>query len=289
VSDPQFPSDPPTTISTALAEARQRLSAVSETPGLEARLLLGKTLGQDTSWLLAHPEDTLSDNDYEQFNHEVELLLGGTPLPYLLGEWEFYGLTFQVTPDVLIPRPETELLVETALEWLQGHPQPTQAAEVGTGSGCVAVSLTANAPRLNITATDISPAALEIAGANASRHGVSERIKFKHNNLLSGIPGPFDLIVANLPYIPSNTLRGLENLQNEPALALDGGPDGLDLIRRLLEQAAGLLSKPGLALLEIEFRQGEQAKRLAEENFPGCTVHVKPDLAGKPRLLVIEK
>lgn len=278
----------PTNISTALKNARQRLAGSSDTAGLEARVLLAHLLGEEVSWLLAHPEHPLTSEQQDKYNQAIEELADGTPLPYLLGEWEFFGLRFQITPDVLIPRPETELLVETALAWLKKHPGQPRAAEAGTGSGCISVSLAVNTPNLTITATDISTAALEIAKANADRHGVSSRIDFIHDNLLGTAAGPFDLIAANLPYIPSNTLRGLENLQKEPSLALDGGPDGLDLIRRLLDQAAERLAPKGLVLLEIEYRQGEQALHLAESAFPGAAVQVKPDLAGKPRLLVIE-
>jgi release factor glutamine methyltransferase len=289
MSGPQTLSDKNPTVKTALDFAQVHLSGLSDTAGLEARVLLAHILNRDKAWLLAHPEEPLTPTQAAAYQEALELLAAGTPLPYLLGQWEFYGLTFKITPDVLIPRPETELLVETALDWLTRHPEKTRAAEAGTGSGCIAVSLAVHVPTLMITATDISPQALEIARHNAALHNVAGQINFCHDNLLAGQDGPFDLIYANLPYIPSNTLRGLAVARQEPTLALDGGRDGLDLIRRLLDEAVNVLADQGLILLEIERRQGKQAHHLAQENFPGAAVKVKPDLAGNPRLLVIER
>jgi release factor glutamine methyltransferase len=194
-----------------------------------------------------------------------------------------------LTPDVLIPRPETELLVETALDWFSRYPGKVRVAEAGTGSGCIAISLAVNHPDLTITATDISPQALTLARENAKLHNVSDRINFIENDLFNRMTGQFDLICANLPYIPTDTLQQLDVYQREPTLALDGGTDGLDLIRRLLDQAVDLLADRGLILLEIEDRQGEQMIRLAREKFSEAHVKVKPDLAGKPRLLAIER
>jgi release factor glutamine methyltransferase len=280
--------DQPITIESALSSARQRLRAFSETPALDARVVLAHLTKKDPTWLLAHPGETLSRPHQAAFNNAIELLRAGTPLPYLIGEWEFYGLKFQVTPDVLIPRPETELLVETALAWIKQHPD-AKAAEAGTGSGCIAISLAFMAQNLHITATDISPQALEVARRNATRHHVFDQIAFLENDLLSGLEGPFDLICANLPYIPTDTLRQLAVSRHEPLSALDGGEDGLVYIRRIIDQARDLLAEDGLLLLEIEERQGEAVSRLASEAFPGASIEVKPDLAGKPRLLVVQR
>jgi release factor glutamine methyltransferase len=277
------------TISTALAEARQYLTGLTDTPGLDAHVLLAHIYQQDKSWLLAHPDAELAPEQRQKLEELLEQLVSGVPLPYVIGEWEFFALRFRLTPDVLIPRPETELLVETALEWLAQRPGEKLAVEAGTGSGCIAVSLTVNHPQLSITATDISPQALTVAQENAKRHNVSDRISFIENDLFFGMAGQFDLICANLPYIPTDTLQRLDVYQREPALALDGGTDGLDLIRRLLDQAVNLLAEHGLLLLEIEDRQGEEVMCLAQAKFPGARVVVKPDLAGKPRLLVVER
>jgi release factor glutamine methyltransferase len=277
-----------TTIESALSSARHRLKDISETSGLDARVVLAHLTRKDQSWLLAHPDEVLSRPHQAAFNKAIELLSAGTPLPYLIGEWEFYGLSFLVTPDVLIPRPETELLVETALAWGTSHPF-FKAAEAGTGSGCIAVSLAANAPDLHITATDISFQALEVARRNAERHHVSDQIDFIQNDLLNNLTGPFDLICANLPYIPTDTLRQLEVSRHEPLSALDGGHDGLDYIHRLIIQAKDQLAVGGQLLLEIEEGQAEAVTRLAGGSFPGASIEVKPDLAGKPRLLVVQR
>ena len=159
-------------------------------------------------------------------------LESGQPLPYVLGAWEFYGLTFELTPDVLIPRPETELLVEQALEWLADRPAPLLAADVGTGSGCIAISLAVHAPQLRLLASDLSWPALQVARSNLARHRVEGQISLLQCDLLPPLSLPFDLLVANLPYIPSPVLPGLKLSLSEPPLALDGGLDGLDFIRR---------------------------------------------------------
>lgn len=277
------------TISNALAEARQRLTNLTDTPGLDARVLLAYVCEQEKSWLLAHPDAELTPEQQQKLEEKLEQLVSGVPLPYMIGEWEFYALRFMLTPDVLIPRPETELLVDTALEWLAKRPGEKHIAEAGTGSGCIAVSLAVNHPQVKILATDVSPQALTVAQENAKLHNVSDRINFMENDLFNGMTGQFDLICANLPYIPTDTLKKLDVYRREPTLALDGGLDGLDLIRRLLDQSADLLADPGLILLEIEDRQGEQVIRLAREKFPESQVEVRPDLAEKPRLLVVER
>jgi release factor glutamine methyltransferase len=193
----------------------------------------------------------------DSFEQLVERRLRGEPLAYLTGEREFMGLSFNVSPAVLVPRPETELLVETALVLLrEGGPSPL-VVDVGTGSGAIAVSLAVHHPPVRVVAVDISGAALVVARANARRHGVADRVSFVQGNLLADIGGPADLIAANLPYIPSGELDGLPaEVRCEPRLALDGGPDGLDLYRRLVPQALRLL-KPGGHLL-AELGPGEE-------------------------------
>lgn len=266
----------------------------SDTPLLDAQVLLAHILNKPRAWLLAHPEVRLTAEQQQAYRQDLARLAAGEPLPYLIGHWEFFGLDFLVSPQVLIPRPETELLVEKALAWLERHPERRLAADVGAGSGCIAISLAVHQPDLQLVATDCSPEALQIARQNAGRHGVSERICFQLADLLhlqapANLPAGFDLIAANLPYIPSQTLRELAVYGREPSLALDGGPDGLDLIRRLLAQAPALLTPGGLMLLEIEYRQGDPARALAEASFPNARVSVDRDLAGQERLLVIER
>ena len=271
-----------------LQAARQKLSASSEEPALEAQLLLSHILSRPRAWLLAHPETSLSAGQLERLDALLDAFASGQPLPYLLGRWEFYGLDFLVTPDVLIPRPETELLVEEGLAWVKTRPGICRVADVGTGSGCIAASLAKHAPGARIVAMDISFPALRVSACNLTRLGLQERVGLVQCDLLSACAGPFDLVCANLPYIPSSTLTGLEVARYEPPIALDGGPDGLRLIERLLIQSTSRLAPGGLLLLEIEAGQGESARELGERLFPDAKSGVSNDLAGKPRLLRIE-
>lgn len=255
---------------------------------MDAQVLLARVLGKTRAWVLAHPEAVLSINEDTILHAYLERLQKGEALPYVLGEWEFYDLVFSLTPQVLIPRPETELLVDEALKWL-GAARPNRlACDVGTGSGCIAVTLAAHFPDLHVLAVDISLAALQVAASNAERHSVSGQIDFLQNDLLKGIGGHFDLICANLPYIPSPVLEGLAVSKKEPQLALNGGLDGLDLIRKLLKGAPGKLTPGGLLLLEIEASQGKAVLELAREAFPGSNPKVLADLAGLDRLLAVE-
>jgi release factor glutamine methyltransferase len=251
-------------------------------------VLLAHLLGKPRAWVLAHPEAELNAGQQAGLEVLLQRLENGEPLPYVLGRWEFFGLEFAVTPAVLIPRPETELLVEQALAWLRGHPSARSAAEVGVGSGCISVSLAVHIPDLKIAATDLSLAALEVACANARRHRAAGRIDFVVADLLPPGRAQFDLICANLPYIPSDSLGELAVSRAEPRLALDGGPDGLRLIRRLLAGAPTRLRQPGLLLLEIEAGQGPVALALAQATFPQARVHLHTDLAGRNRLVAVE-
>jgi release factor glutamine methyltransferase len=236
---------------------------------------------------VAHPETILSTGQDETLASLLAQRLLGTPLPYLIGHWEFYGLDFMVNQAVLIPRPETEFLVEEALDWLHGRRQPLLAADVGTGSGCIAVALACHAPALTVIASDVSRPALQVAAQNVLNHGLSPQVHLLQADLSDGCAGPFDLLCANLPYIPSATLEDLEVSAHEPRLALDGGQDGLRLIERLLSQAASRVAPSGLLLLEIESGEGESAAEAAFRCFPDAVIRVLPDLAGKPRLLKI--
>lgn len=283
-----------------------------ETPALDAQVLLAHVLGKDRAWLLAHPEASLTPKQESALETAIAQIQAGTPLPYVLGTWEFFGLDFEVTPDVLIPRPETELLVETALAWLRIHPQHVyRFLDVGTGSGCIPVTLAVHVPRARIVATDLSPAALAVAFGNAVKHGVEERIDFIECDLLPSDGGPWtidgdspaahglpstvhdllstiNVLTANLPYIPTSTLIELDVYTQEPTLALDGGPDGLETIRRLLTLITGRMEQGSLVLLEIETRQAIAARSLARAAFPSAEVFIKKDLAGHDRLVVIE-
>lgn len=251
-------------------------------------MILSHVLGQPRASLLARPETGLAAGQAQQLDELLARRAAGEPLPYLIGHWEFYGLDFLVTPDVLIPRPETELLVEQALAWLRLHPGRRRVADVGTGSGCIAAAVALNAPDVHVLAVDRSLRALHVARENLLRHAVLGRVALAQMDLLNAAAGPLDLICANLPYIPSPTLDGLDVARHEPRAALDGGADGLDLVRRLLATAPRLVSPGGLLLLEVEAGHGESAPALARELLPRADVALLADLAGLPRLLRIQ-
>lgn len=279
---------PELTVRDAQAAAYRSLLDRSDTPRLDAEVLLAHVLGVNRAWVLAHPEAGLSPPQELEFYRGVERLHAGEPLAYLLGRWEFYGLEFWVNPHTLIPRPETELLVEAALDWLRSGPSRPRAIDVGTGSGCIAVSLACHHPTLHIYAVDVNPGALQVARRNAGRHRVARRVHCLQADLIAPFWGTCDLICANLPYIPSAGLQALRVARHEPRLALDGGPDGLRVIRRLLEQAPARLAVPGLLLLEIESTQGPAVVNLAANAFPHARVDLLADLAGHDRLVVVK-
>jgi release factor glutamine methyltransferase len=272
----------------ALAEMRQQLDNACDSPGLESQVLLGHVMGYNRAWILAHPTANLTDARQHQLEQLVVRRAQGTPLPYLLGHWEFFALDFEVSPAVLIPRPETELLVETALDWLKDHRAVQSAVDVGTGSGCIAISLAVHSPNLLVHASDLSRPALEAARRNAKTHGVSDRVHFYQADLLTAVTGPFHLICANLPYIPSAKLTSLPVTAHEPILALDGGRDGLALVGRLMDQCTSLLASGGLALFEIESTCGLAALTRARQAFPAGKIRLIKDLNGLDRLVVIE-
>jgi release factor glutamine methyltransferase len=275
-----------------LAEIRQRLAPHSDSASLDAQVLLAHVLGVSRAWVLAHPEIVLTPIQQQHLTTGLERLEAGEPLPYVLGHWEFFGLDFIVSPDVLIPRPETELLVETALGWLarRAARRAWQVADVGTGSGCIAVSLAVHAPRLQVVACDISLPALAVAQRNVRAHAVEGQVSLAQCDLLTPFSRstPFDLICANLPYIPAPALQSLAVARREPLLALDGGPDGLSVVHDLLDTVDERLASDGLLLLEIEATSSEAALRLVRAAFPRGHVELCQDLGGLDRLVVID-
>jgi release factor glutamine methyltransferase len=280
-------------VSSLLSDITDRLASISDTPELDASVLIAQMLRKPRTWVIARPELTLTSEQRKQLDDALAQLESGEPFPYVLGHWEFFGLEFDITPDVLIPRPETELLVEKAIAWLQESPVRRTVADVGTGSGVIAVSIALNVPDAQILATDISLKALQVTRQNAIKFDVIERIDFVQCDLLpyhiETLPteSHFDLICANLPYIPSNILHQLPIFGREPTLALDGGVDGFELIQRLLEMAPKWLAPNGLLLLEIEATRGIQALNLACDIFSKGIIHLHQDLAGHDRLLEI--
>jgi release factor glutamine methyltransferase len=242
-------------------------------------------MGISRTALLAYPEQILTPDQLSDFRTLIRRRAADYPLPYLTGRVEFYGLELEVTPEVLIPRPETELLVDLALAR-----RPTSVVDVGTGSGCIAVALATHLPRVTIYAIEISSAALALAQRNVERHGIEERVRLMVGDVLNPRPGPVDLIVSNPPYIPTGDCASLpvSVRDHEPRLALDGGPDGLEITQRLLTQAPAVLRPGGGLLIEIGATQGEAASRLAQTYFPQATVRVHPDLAGRDRVLEVQ-
>ena len=276
------------TISAALADAHRRLAAQSESFGLDAQVLMAHIVEKDRAWVLAHPEAMLNERQSAAWESAQQRLENGEALPYLLGEWEFFGLKLKVAPDVLIPRPETELLVETAIAWLGQHTDRRRIVDVGTGSGCIPVAIAANLPDVRIVAGDVSAAALDIARANVERFRLQDRIQLVKSDLLQEISGEFDVITSNLPYIPSERLPSLDVSKREPHIALDGGADGLRFIEPFLEQACARLAPSGLVLAETDASLEAAALHLAKRNWPNAQVEVRKDLARLPRLLVIQ-
>jgi len=272
-----------------LTQARSELTAVRpEEPSSSLYAILEKHTGTSRSWLLAHQEAYLEKKPLLGMNSDLQDLKNGKPLAYLLGKWEFYGLAFFVSPAVLIPRPETELLVETALDILAPNQQAQWIADIGTGSGCIAITLAYIRPNIHALATDLSLAALEIANLNINQHGLAERIHLLQCDLLNGVQTHFDLICANLPYIPSSTLQHLTELHYEPTTALDGGKDGLELFRKLLQQVRENLAEHGSILLEMQFDQANMLHQIVYAQFPDAEISVKRDLSNHDRLLVIQ-
>jgi release factor glutamine methyltransferase len=269
----------------ALRQAAAELAPITDIPRLEAEVLLAHMLGTSRTTLLAHSERPLTTNQLTDYQALIRRRASDYPLPYLTGCVEFYGLEFEVTPEVLIPRPETETLVGLALAR-----QPMTIVDVGTGSGCIAVSLAVHLPGATIHAIEISPAALAVAQRNVERHGVAERVRLMVGDVLSPRPGRADLIVSNPPYIPTGECASLQaSVRNhEPRLALDGGPDGLAVIRQLMAQAPAVLYPGGALLIEIGADHGEAASGLARTDFPQAEVRVHPDLAGRDRVLEVQ-
>lgn len=280
-------------MSPLLSDLTTRFSTLSDTPSLDASVLLAHILDRPRSWIVAHPDPALTEAQQERLEEALDRIERGNPLPYILGRWEFFGMEFEINPHVLIPRPETELLVERAIAWLKESPARRTAADIGTGSGVVAVSIATHVPDVIVLATDISPEALEVARRNAQKFGVEDLVDFVQCDLLPARQGIFsndqrlDLICANLPYIPTETLHRLPVYGREPTLALDGGADGLDLIRNLMRIAPDWLAANSLILFEIEARQGLEASILAGDMFPKAEIHVHPDLGGHDRLLEV--
>ena len=242
--------------------------------------------------IFAEQEAEVSPQQQSALDSFLERRLDREPLAYILGQREFYGISVMVTPAVLIPRPETEGLVEHALFMALMGMESTELtiADVGTGSGAIAINLAIHLPAAKIFAVDVDDAVLDVASFNIRAHGVPDRVSLAIGDLLDAVPEPVDLIVANLPYIPTDRIPTLQpEVQKEPRLALDGGPDGLDLVRRLLTQAEDKLKDHGIILLELDPEQVPIVQELALKHFPDGSTSVEQDLARLDRILAIHR
>jgi release factor glutamine methyltransferase len=247
-------------------------------------------LGKERPWILAHWDEKLSDYQATDFMELVERRYRGEPIQYITGQTEFYGLPFQVTPDVLIPRPETEHLVEKIVELAPIFPKP-RLVDVGTGSGVIAIAFAHDWPNAEITATDLSASALSLARRNAERIGFDDRIRFQQGDLLAPVANEqFEIVVSNPPYVPEpdRATLAVEVRDHEPALALFAGPDGLDIYRRLIPQALACLVSGGFLVLEIGYHQSPAiADLLAVSGFQN--IEFVPDLQQIPRVAVAQR
>ena len=285
----------PTSIAETILQGAHRLrkAGVPEAQR-EAGSLLGYVLGRDRSFILTHAEDALGEEQAERFRECLERRAQGEPLQYITANQEFFGLDFEVTKDVLIPRPETELLIETALELLT----PSADAficDVGTGSGCIVITLMQQRKQARAVAFDISPAALAVARRNAVRHSVAERIDFVLSDCFAALnsrePRPsFDLIVSNPPYVEEGAMAELQREVRdfEPRSALAAGADGLDIIRRLLLEAPSFLKTGGYFLLEIGFNQAAAVRELLDPKI-WKLMDFHKDMQGIPRTVALQR
>lgn len=297
------------TVGVALHAATRRLKGSDiDTPKLDSELLLGHVLDWTRAQLYTHMDRPLSDQEREAFERLVERRLTYEPVAYLVGQKSFYGLDLFVDHRVLIPRPETELLVDLALDIIMqadrltasvtngngGDPAHRVAsvsvADVGTGSGAVSLAIAANTRAARVCGIDISADALAVARANAERHHLADRVQFLRGDLLEPLDSPVDVIVANLPYVAQHEWDALapDIAQYEPSLALAGGVDGLGVIRRLIGQSPARLRPGGMMLMEIGATQGAAVAALARQQFPDAFVEIVTDYAYNDRIVRVQ-
>lgn len=285
-------------MSLSIAEALLEATKILQRAGVpearrEAGSLLSFILGKDRTFLISHAEDQLSKDSLGQFQESVERRAGGEPLQYITGVQDFFGREFRVTRDVLIPRPETELLVEAAIEMIGGPDSTPFICDVGTGSGCIAISLLCEIPNARAVAVDKSPAAIEIAKLNARDQSLGDRAVFAVSDCFSSLDSSqyqFDIVVSNPPYVSAAMVTGLQRevRDHEPLIALSPGSDGLGMIRRLLLEAPSFLKDHGHMIMEIGFDQSEAVKQLVHEDF-WRLLDIRPDLQGIPRIVVLRR
>jgi len=270
--------------------ARERLAGAGVMDAaLEAEVLHRHAMQTDRVRFFANLQEEVEATELHSLDSLLGRRLGGEPLPYITGEREFYGLAFFVDARVLVPRQETELLVDLALKAVaRAKPDRPVIADAGTGSGAIAVALATHLPDAMVYATDMSEDALAVAARNCERHGVADKVRLLHGDLLAPLPEKVDIIVSNPPYIPSGQIETLpEDVRREPRMALDGGVDGLELVRRLLSQTSRQLQPGGTLVFELMPEQAEAAMGMARQAFPNAAVSFEKDLLGLPRAVVV--
>ena len=281
------------TIRQALQETHRGLEAIGIPDSrLEAEVMVMNVMRLPRQDIFAHQEDEVSGQQERELAEMVRRRLTREPLAYILGYKEFYGITLLVNSNVLIPRPETETMVEHALFMaLMGmESRELVVADVGTGTGNIAINLAIHLPAARIYALDVEDAVLDVASYNIRAHNVADRITLAKGDLLEPLPEPVDLVVANLPYIPTGRIPTLQpEIQWEPSGALDGGQEGFDLLRRLVSQADGKLKKQAVMLLELDPEQVAPVETFVKEYLPGATTSVEQDLARQDRIFVITR
>jgi release factor glutamine methyltransferase len=279
----------------SIAEALREAAEMLEQNGVaearrEAGALLSHVIGKNRTFLISHAEDLIGESELRRFRKVITRRAAGEPAQYITGTQDFYGRAFRVTPAVLIPRPETELLVEAALGVLDAD---ARICDVGTGSGCIAITLLCERQDAYAVAIDVSEAALEVARKNASEHSVGPRIEFVTSDCFTALDpktDSFDLIVSNPPYVSAKMLPGLQRevREHEPRVALSPGVDGLSVIRRLLFESPRFLGENGRLIMEIGFDQSEAVQQLVDKEV-WILKDILPDLQGIPRIVVLRK
>ena len=258
---------------------------------IEAQVLLRNTLGIDRATFHASPDRELSHEDAEAFHGTLERRIEGEPLSYITGHREFYGLDFVVTPDVLVPRQETEFLVEAVLGYARSRGEDEREptiADIGTGSGAIAVALARHLPNTTVYATDVSRGALCVAEENVRRHGQEGRVQLRHGDLFKALDGLVDVVVSNPPYLSDDEVAELPpDVQREPTLALAAGVDGMDVLRRLIVGAREYLNHGGMLAFEIDPRRFEASTDLARRTFPGSKIGIVRDHGGLDRVVTV--
>ncbi len=287
----------PLTIAEAIYQAAQKLSVVGiANTRLDAEVLLSHILERDRAWLITHSNDSLENEGLTRFEEAISRRSGREPLQYIIGKQEFWGLDFIVSPDVLIPRPETELLVEAAVTLVKGHNAQATIVDLCTGSGCVAISLAREIEDARVFATDMSIRALAVARENARTHNVSDHIRFMDGNLFQPLEeldlrDRVDVVTANPPYIRSSDLPMLqaEVKDYEPRIALLAGPEGTEIQKRIIDNAPVFLKKQGALIMEMGQGQAEVLSRMVASTKAYGKTEILKDLAGIDRVIVVRK